>query len=248
MPRMGCLVKIEKKSAEGLALESLRAAIMAGTLPPGARLTEMALAEQLGTSRATVRTALHHLVGEGLAVQVPYTGWMVTSLSADDAWELVTLRASFESLAASLAAERGTPDAHAAITASFEALQTAARSRRSAAATAADFAFHRAIVVASGHERLAEHFRRVAQQISILIASSNALIANPQLLVAQHQPLYDAIMARKATRAGDLARRHIEDEGAKLLAHLRSIENIANLQSPTKPIPIKPTRKTRGTS
>lgn len=241
---MSSLVKIEKKSAEGLTLESLRAAIVTGTLPPGARLTETNLAEQLGTSRATIRTALHHLVGEGLAVQVPYTGWMVLSLTADDAWELVTLRASFESLAASLAAERATTDARAALAGAFEALSTSARSRRSAAATAADLTFHRAIVAASGHERLGEHYRRVAQQISVLIASSNALMPDPQGLVAQHKPLFDAIMARKAQRAGDLARRHIEDEGAKLLAHLRTLENETTLP-PVKPFNVA--RRTRGT-
>jgi DNA-binding GntR family transcriptional regulator len=240
---MSGLVKIEKRSAEGQALDSLRTAIVEGTLAPGARLTEMALADQLGTSRATIRTALHHLVGEGLAVQVPYTGWMVTSLTADDAWELVTLRASFESLAATLAADRATVQARAMITEAFDALTASARSRQTSAATAADFAFHRAVVAASCHERLAEHYRRVAQQISILIASSNALMSDPQLLVAQHQPLFEAIMGRDADRAGQLARRHIEDEGAKVLVHLRGVENHKMLSAPPKAV-----RKTRGTS
>jgi DNA-binding GntR family transcriptional regulator len=242
---MRSLEKIEKKSAEGLTLASLRVAIVTGTLPPGARLTEATLAEQLGTSRATIRTALHHLVGEGLAVQVPYTGWMVTSLSADDAWELVTLRANFESMAAALAAERATPEARTALADAFEALSASARSRRSSAATAADMTFHRAIVAASGHDRLAEHYRRVAQQISILIASSNALMSDPQLLVAQHKPLLDAIVTRKAKRASDLARHHIEVEGEKLLTHLRSLQIEARLPTPISTI--KPVRRQRGT-
>jgi DNA-binding GntR family transcriptional regulator len=221
---MSILVKIERRSAEVQALDSLRTAIVTGELGPGARLTEMALAAQLGTSRATIRTALHHLVAEGLAVQVPYTGWMVTSLTADDAWELVTLRAGFESLAARLAAERATPESMIAIEAAFEDLAISARSRKTAAATAADLAFHRAIVAASGHDRLGEHYRRVAQQISIVIASSNALMSDPALLVAQHQPLYDAIRSGRAKRAAELARRHVETEGDALVAHLRNAE------------------------
>jgi DNA-binding GntR family transcriptional regulator len=100
---MRLLEPITKRSAEVQALDQLRVAILSGTFAPGARLTETALAEQLATSRATIRTALHHLVAEGLVIQVPYTGWKVTRLTADDAWELVTLRASFEALAASLA-------------------------------------------------------------------------------------------------------------------------------------------------
>jgi DNA-binding GntR family transcriptional regulator len=244
---MSLLEPIAKRSAEVQALERLRGAIITGVFGSGARLTETVLADQLATSRATIRTALHHLVAEGLVVQVPYTGWMVTSLTATDAWELVTLRASFESLAASLAAERATPEARAAITEAFEALSTAARSRRTNAATAADLAFHRAIIAASGHDRLAEHYRRVAQQISIVIASSNALLSDPQLLVAQHKPMYDAIMAGAADRAEDFARRHIEDEGAKLLTHLREIEGLTTQRPSVKSPRTQSTRKPRGT-
>lgn len=234
------LVPIEKRSAEGLALDRLREAIVGGALGPGSRLTEMALADQLGTSRATIRTALHHLVAEGLAVQVPYTGWMVTSLTADDAWELVTLRTGFEGLAASLAAERASIDALAGIARAFDDLSVSARSGKATQATAADFAFHRAIVDASGHERLREHYRRVAQQISILIASSNALMSDPALLIAQHKPLHDAIRQRKPERAGLVARQHIEIEGEALIAHLRERDRVPALVARRSAAKVRP--------
>jgi DNA-binding GntR family transcriptional regulator len=224
---MTLLEPITRKSAESLALDRLREAILTRAFAAGTRLTETTLADQLATSRATIRTALHHLVAEGLAVQVPYTGWMVTSLTANDAWELVTLRASFESLAASLAAERATMPARTALDAAFDKLSATASSRMPAAATTADFAFHRAIVAAAAHERLVEHYRRVSQQISILIASSNALMSDPAQLVDQHEPIYRAIVTGKTNEAAALARRHVEDEGAKLIAHLRAVEAAA---------------------
>lgn len=228
---MTLLEPIARRSAESLALDRLREAILTGALAAGARLTEMALAEQLATSRATVRTALHHLVAEGLAVQVPYTGWMVTSLTANDAWELVTLRASFEGLAAALAAERASRAARAALDAAFDKLAATAASRRPAQAAAADIAFHRAIIAAAGHDRLAEHYRRVAQQIGVLIASSNALMPDPALLVGQHEPIYRAVGAGKAEKAATLARRHVEVEGAKLIAHLRKLEDVLDTKA-----------------
>jgi DNA-binding GntR family transcriptional regulator len=112
---------------------------------------------------------------------------------------------------------------------------TSSGSRKTASATAADFAFHRAIVAAAGHSRLTEQYRRVAQQISIVIASSNALLSDPVQLVHQHEPLYRAILAGKADAAATLARRHIETEGAKLIAHLNAAS--------TKPETAKPKRK-----
>jgi DNA-binding GntR family transcriptional regulator len=233
------LEPIARKSAESLALDRLREAILTGAFIAGARLTETALAEQLATSRATIRTALHHLVAEGLAIQVPYTGWMVTSLTANDAWELVTLRASFESLAASLAAVRATPEARLSLDDAFAELASSASSRKPAAATTADFAFHRAIIAAAAHERLVEHYRRVSQQISILIASSNALMSDPALLVDQHEPIYRAITTGNANAAAGHARTHVEGEGAKLIAHLRAAE-AATIKPASKRTEAKP--------
>lgn len=221
---IAALEPIAKRSAEAEALDRLRTAILSHRLAPGARLTEVALAGQLGISRATIRSALHHLVGEGLVIQVPYTGWMVARLTAKDAWELVTLRSSLETLAATLAADRATDSARAALVKSYAVLEAEATAHHPSEAAAADLAFHRAIVEASGHERLAEHYRRVAQQISIVIASSNALLADTTALVTQHKPILDAILARNAAVASNLLRIHIGDEGAKLIARLDSIE------------------------
>ena len=223
-----CLKPITRRSAEAEALDRLRAAIISSALPPGSRLTEAALAAQMATSRATVRTALHHLVAEGLVVQVPYTGWMVASLSSRDAWELVTLRASLEVLAASLAAERATDQARAALVDSLGTLASAVKARRAAAAAEADLDFHQAIVAAAGHERLVEHYRRVSQQIKILIASSNALLPNPLALMAQHEPILRAILTKRSDKARDLIRAHIELEGAKLVTHLEAAEAAAS--------------------
>jgi DNA-binding GntR family transcriptional regulator len=47
--------------------DELRAAIVAGRLPPGARLpSQRALAEEFEVSRATIVSAFHLLRGEGL--------------------------------------------------------------------------------------------------------------------------------------------------------------------------------------
>lgn len=221
---LAALQPIAKRSAEAEALERIRTAILGRSLAPGARLTEVALAGQLGISRATIRTALHHLVGEGLVVQVPYTGWMVARLTPKDAWELVTLRSSLETLGATLAAERASDDARDAMTDAFDHLAAEASAHHATEAAAADLAFHRAVVEASGHERLAEHYRRVAQQISIVIASTNLLFDETATLPQQHKPILDAILARDAATAAALMRAHVDDYGQKLIAKLTAME------------------------
>lgn len=239
---MATLTLIRKKSVEALALDQLRAAIVGGTLPAGARLTEQDLSNRLGTSRATIRSALHHLVSEGLVAQVPYTGWTVASMTARDARELVSLRASLECLAAELAAGSDDKAARARFGASFDDLVTVAGTHDSLAASAADAAFHRAMVELAGHDRLDKHYRLVEQQIRVLIASSNALLSDASALVGQHRPIHDAIMAGKADAAARAVRTHIDEEGRKLVALLAAREDTDDSEGVPVTAPRKSTR------
>ncbi len=225
---MPMLNPIKKRSTEAQALDQIRAAIVSGSVAAGARLTEQDLSDKLGTSRATIRSALHHLVSEGLVVQVPYTGWMVIALTSRDARELVSLRASLEGLAAELAAVTADVEARAAFERAYADLVAVAAAHRAAEASSADAAFHRALVLMSGHERLFQHYRLVEQQISMLIASANALLSDPALLVGQHQPIYAAIAAHDPVAAAAKLRAHIVAEGDKLIAHLEALEHDAS--------------------
>src|SRR5690242_2130858 len=97
---------VDKQPLDKRAAELLRQRIVSGTFPPGYRLVEATLSEQMSLSRGTIRSALSQLAHEGLVTQKAYTRWAVSELSAGDAWELFTLRSALEALAARLAAER----------------------------------------------------------------------------------------------------------------------------------------------
>jgi DNA-binding GntR family transcriptional regulator len=90
--------------AEG-TIEALRDAIFNNQLKPGDWLRQEALAEELGISQITVRDALNQLVGEGMAIRVPYKGVRVVSLNPKDIENLCTVRGLLEGLAMRLAAE-----------------------------------------------------------------------------------------------------------------------------------------------
>lgn len=211
---------IARLSAEAQATLSLREHILSGALKPGARLTETPLAEQLGIARATLRMGLHRLASEGIVVQIPYTGWQVVALSAQDVWELWTLRSSLESLAARLAAERMTDGSAARVSKAMESLAAACRQGRVNDINKADFDFHRTIVDLADHNRLSEHYRQVEQQVRLYIASTN-LYNEPDdwsVVVEHHRPLAEALIARDPERAEAEARRHNETFGRKLLS------------------------------
>lgn len=82
---------------------SLRRAILAGQLAPGARLQETELATVLGVSRNPVREALARLEAQGLVRSVPNQGARVISPLPAQVQDALLVRAQLELLAVRLA-------------------------------------------------------------------------------------------------------------------------------------------------
>jgi DNA-binding GntR family transcriptional regulator len=79
---------------------TLRAEIIDGTIPAGARLRQVEVAERLGVSTTPVREAFVALVREGLVVGEEHKGLMVFIPTEADLAENFAIRAELESLAA----------------------------------------------------------------------------------------------------------------------------------------------------
>lgn len=222
------LGKIPKKSAEALAANAIRDHILSGHISPGSRLTEAFLAERFELSRATVRGALQRMSQEGLVRLQPYTGWETIRITSHDAWELYTLRANMESLGATLACAKLDEQGREALQAAYRVLLGACAARDNRAVSAADFNLHRTIIELSGHERLAQWYRVVAQQISLYITWSDFIPKNVYEVVPKHHgPIVAAILAGDAATASRLSAEHNVAAGEKLVAHLKKMESAA---------------------
>jgi DNA-binding GntR family transcriptional regulator len=233
MPNLPSL-KVHRRSLDRRAADVLREEILSGRFPPGFRLVETWLAQQLHVSRGTVRAALAELAHQGLVEQVAYTKWSVPDLKAQDAWELYTLRASLEGLASYLAAEAMTTAAQASLKDSFERLSAAAKDGKVGPAVEADLALHKTIVALANHRRLSKQYEILEQQVRRYMASSNALMHDTREVGDQHRPLVEAILAGKPAEAEALAKAHNMTEGRKLFDRLKEIERaeVASLPPP----------------
>lgn len=105
-------IQISRKpeSLGDVTYDALRDAIISGQLAAGEWLRQEALAKELEVSQITVRDALNRLVGEGLAVRIPYKGVRVVALSPGDLKDIYDMRRLLEGLAAEVAAERITDE------------------------------------------------------------------------------------------------------------------------------------------
>jgi DNA-binding GntR family transcriptional regulator len=90
------------------AARRLRAMIQLGELPPGMRLREVQLCEQLGVSRTPLREALRTLAAEGLVTQLPNRSMVVTGVDPVDIEHLYRVFGAIEGLAGELACQRVT--------------------------------------------------------------------------------------------------------------------------------------------
>jgi DNA-binding GntR family transcriptional regulator len=78
------LPRVERTLLRDTAYEAIRDAIVRGDIPPGAVVSNAAVAEQLGLSRAPVRDALARLADEGLVETKPQSYTRVTRLALND--------------------------------------------------------------------------------------------------------------------------------------------------------------------
>lgn len=76
---------------------------MSGQFEPGAQLRQEELAERFGTSRIPVREALRQLEAEGMVVIHPNKGAVVSTLSVEEALEMLEIRIGLECRALKLA-------------------------------------------------------------------------------------------------------------------------------------------------
>ena len=198
----------------------LREQILAGEVPAGTRLLEVALAEKLRISRTPVRDALARLVEEGLLERVRGGGFVVRTFTFADVVDAIELRGVLEGTAARLAAERGADAARLGLLQELLAQLDLAFDEGDGTVGFTDYAalnarFHEALWALAGSAIVGRELQRVAR---LPFASPSAFLhgrtentAFKRSLVAahtQHHALVDAILAREGARAEAIAREH----------------------------------------
>jgi GntR family transcriptional regulator of vanillate catabolism len=208
-------------SAQQQALLALRSSILAGELPGGSRITELAVVERLGVSRTPVRAALQRLEQEGLLEALPNGGYAVQSFSERDVADAIELRGTLEGLLARLAAERGggaVPLAEArALLAQIDAVLEAPTLDGAAFAgyVGLNQRFHALVAELAASPLIERQLERVvalpfASPSAFVVAQAQSPQARDMLVIAQdqHRQVLDAIERREGARAEALMREH----------------------------------------
>jgi DNA-binding GntR family transcriptional regulator len=201
------------ESLTDVVYETIREAIINRVIPPGARLTEAALAEQLNVSKTPVREALLKLRQIGLVEPTGRRGGRVTLPSRVSIQHAYETRRGLESFAAEIVAQRGSA-------ADIKVIRDAA-ARCLAAAEAGDFdgfrhwdvRFHEKIGEATGNPRLCELLN---DSFAVVMALRRRDVPRAEGSVA---------CARAHVRIAKAIARHDADAACKAMsAHVHQVE------------------------
>jgi DNA-binding GntR family transcriptional regulator len=199
---------------------AIRHAIVTLALPPGSAIDKSAICEQLGVSRFPVSEALARLQIEGLVDIAPQRGSTVSLVRIADVREYMLIRKGLESEA--LRVLIGSHDA--ALT---EALHANMAAQRDAAERDDAETFHQVDV--DFHDIIYRSLRFT--KIKGIIDSARAnldrarrLIITPRrlaLTIAEHQAIFDGILAGNQDQATKAIRAHIDAVMVELFAFAR---------------------------
>lgn len=209
---------VEHSSTVERVTEELRRALFEGELAPGTPLREIALADQIGVSRSTIREALSALVAEGLVTRVPNRGVAVTALSPEDVRDVLRARAALE-VAGARAWPTATAEQQNSVRRALEDFGRTAHSGASPAeVTAAHLDIHRALVGLTGSERLLSTADALNAEIRLALAHVDRVRRNSREQVASHRDLVGLLERGLLAEAVRELEQHLEGAERSLVA------------------------------
>ncbi|GAA3967297.1 GntR family transcriptional regulator [Actinomadura viridis] len=219
-------IGVERAPGESLgyfATRVLRDKIVEGTLRPGQRIFQEAIAEQLGLSRIPVRDALRQLESEGLVRLVPNSPARVAELDPAEFTEIYEMREHLEPLAVERSAPNLTDEQLDRIHRLSEQIENSWDD--SERVLKLDRDFHLASMQAARMPRLlrlvedfwnsSQHFRRAYRET---VGESDIAVIR-----AEHFLLVDALDSRDGKQAAQIARNHIRRTRVRLGGRLEAM-------------------------
>lgn len=211
------------KSVRERAYLLIQQKIARGEMAPGSAVSEVALAQELGSSRTPIREALGQMVAEGLLEQTPNRGTVVVQLRRQDIIDLYELREALEVYAVGKAARQpaSPQDLQRLETFAGEILRIKNELPKSPESTlnekqmgrfiACDLGFHTLVLRMAANARILKTVndtRLLMRIFSIHRRGHNAALLAK--IYKDHHGIFEAIAEGNPARASELMASHIQ--------------------------------------
>jgi phosphonate utilization transcriptional regulator len=203
---------LQNHSLPSLVQRHLENMILAGHLIPGSKLTEIPLADQLGVSRGPVREAFRGLEEKGLVRVEKNRGVFVRTITAAEADDIYEVRLAIEELIVRKLAAAADRVGAAGLEELLAKAEKFAEKGDFARCHALNIEFHDRLAALTGNAALLDHYRRLANELSLFRHRAHAKIRDASSLrasVADHRALLAALAAGDEKLAVRLIRAHL---------------------------------------
>lgn len=227
--------KVQVQSLVDVVAERIEAAIINGTLEPGSRLSEQALAASLGVSRGPLREAIRRLEGRKLLERTPNIGVRVAALSLRDLKEILEVREALEGMACALAAQNMSQEDIAILAGLLGSHEKQKEVQEGTGyyQESKDFDFHFRIVTGSGNQRLIQMLLTdLYYLLRVYRYKSSTKPGRAKEALQEHREIIAAITARDSNAAEEAMRRHLRNARRYVEDQLKAEGEQANNPAP----------------
>lgn len=195
--------------------------ITSGKLPPGARVIQETIAQELGVSRQPVQQALALLRNQGLLRDAPGRGLVVAPLDPDHIAAMYDMRAVVEGLACRKAAELNSKAVQQNGAGLIQAGRDAVARESVTDMVAADIAFHEFIYSMSENPLIAPAMAMHWHYTHRVMGEVLMRDEQPRQIWDQHEAIFNAVVSGDGPAAERLARQHILTAARRIVLRLR---------------------------
>lgn len=203
-----------------VVFDTLRQAILDGTLQPGERLMEIHVAMQLGVSRTPVREALRKLELEGLVYTMPRRGAVVAQITQRDLQDVLEVRSALEELAVRKACRQMTEGELAQLEDAAREFELQVSRGDIMASAQADVAFHEIISTATGNRRLMQLLENIRSQVYRYRLENIKNKNSHPVLIRQHNLIIEALREKDEDKAALAIKDHISRQRDAVIENL----------------------------
>jgi DNA-binding GntR family transcriptional regulator len=190
--------------------ERLRRSIVSGDLAPSARIVELDIAAQMGTSQGPVREALQRLEREGLVQRRSHSATVVTDLVLGEMFELFSIRSMIEGFAIRHTVECITTEQCDQLAHLIDLMRDEGRREDMLGLTVYDMEFHRLICKWSGNATLLRAWDPLYSQIQRFVVRTHRDYFGSVTAVANtHDPIVAALRSRDVEQVTPIIQQHI---------------------------------------
>lgn len=222
------IAKRLRKTLHHELIEILREKILLSELPPGSRVPEMEICEELDVSRTPLREALKVLAAEGLIVLLPNRGCMVAEVETADVANAFELLSHLELLIGQLVVARATDDDLTDLMQVHQQMVSCHKSENRAEYFRLNQDVHLTLARLTGNQMFFDTYASLTHKVMRARSVANADHLRWDESVREHTAFMEALMSRDRAALSFLLRDHSERTRASVLEQLSQVQDDPN--------------------